>query len=569
MVDATIKRRLAAILAADVAGYSRLMQGDEAATVAALDAARLVFRDKIDGESGRVVDVAGDSVLAVFETVTGAVTAALAVQKAFAVADADIAEERRMRFRIGVHLGDVMEKPDGSIYGDGVNLAARLEGLSAPGGVCISAAVSEQIGGKLDETFDDIGEHSVKNVAKPVHAFAWGQGPSAAPPSAAAPTSSVERKPTVAIGEFGVTGGDSAEALAAGVLDAVKAVLSNQTGLTMVSRDADADYLASGRIQTRNDRYRATLHLAVANGGETFASERFDGDLDDPFQAEDDLASLLYNAIRFGIYDRVAGMATQRDDGELGTEALLAKAAKLLFQDQVLEFERAGHILDSIVAKEPENFMALAMKAATHLTESIAGYRALSSDDRAAAFSAAREAVHLNANSDFAHFVLSWVHLHCQADFVASRREAERSLEINPYYTLAKMTLGETLICGGDVDDGTGLCMEAAKALSRGAGNHRPMRIAALGELVRGNYQAAIDWAVRCDQRQADVARTLLILAAAAGLGDETETAKRTAERMMARHPEFRIRDFGNWPFRDPEPAARLIEGMRRAGLPE
>ena len=568
MVEAVIKRRLAAILAADVAGYTRLMQVDEAATVAALDAARLIFREQIEAEGGRVVDMAGDSVLAVFETVTGAVSTALAAQKAFAATEVDLPEDRRMRFRIGVHLGDVMEKPDGSIYGDGVNLAARLEGLSAPGGVCISAAVSEQISGKLDETFDDIGEHSVKNFAKPVHAFAWGQGPSAATPTAASPTR-VELKPTVAIGEFGVTGGDSAESLAAGVLDAVKAALSNQTGLTMVSEGTGADYLASGRIQALNDRYRATLHLAVANGGETFASERFDGDLDDPFQAEDDLASLLYNAIRFGIYDRVAGMATQRDDAELETEALLAKAAKLLFQDQVPNFERAGHILTSIVATEPENFMALSMKAATHITETIAGYRALSPDDRAAALNAAREAVRLNSSSDFAHYVLSIVHLHCQADYVAARREADRSLEINPYYTLAKMALGEALICNGEVDDGTALCMQTAKALSRGAGNHRPMRFVALGEFVRGNYKAAIDWAVRSDQRQADVARTLLILAAAAGLGDEPETARRTAERMLARHPEFRIRDFGNWPFRNPEPGERLIEGLRLAGLPE
>jgi len=133
-----LKQRLAAILAADVAGYSRLMAADERATVAALDAARKVFRSYIESGQGRVIDMAGDSVLAVFETASGAVSAALAVQEKLKDLIADTPEDRRMRFRIGVHLGDVIEKADGTIYGDGVNIAARLEGLADPGGIAVS-----------------------------------------------------------------------------------------------------------------------------------------------------------------------------------------------------------------------------------------------------------------------------------------------------------------------------------------------------------------------------------------------------------------------------------------------
>lgn len=165
------RQRLAAILAADAAGYSRLMSGDEAGTLAALDGARAVFRSQIELHDGRVIDMAGDSVLAVFETATGAVSAALAVQEHLESLVAGVPADRRMRFRIGVHLGDVIEKPDGTVYGEGVNIAARLEGLALPGGVTISDAVHGAVRHRVAATFEDLGEQQVKNIVDPVRAF--------------------------------------------------------------------------------------------------------------------------------------------------------------------------------------------------------------------------------------------------------------------------------------------------------------------------------------------------------------------------------------------------------------
>ncbi|MEO6745929.1 MAG: adenylate/guanylate cyclase domain-containing protein [Caldimonas sp.] len=172
MSDTEIKQRLAAILAADVAGYSRLMSLDERATVAALDAARRVFRSHVESSQGRVIDMAGDSVLAVFEMAFGAVSAALAVQAELGTASSDVPDASRMRFRIGVHLGDVMEKADGTVYGDGVNIAARLEGLAEPGGVTVSESIRTAVKGKVSAEFEDQGEQQVKNIADPVRAYA-------------------------------------------------------------------------------------------------------------------------------------------------------------------------------------------------------------------------------------------------------------------------------------------------------------------------------------------------------------------------------------------------------------
>jgi adenylate cyclase len=169
--ETDIRQRLAAILAADAAGYSRLMADDERATVAALDAARGVFSAEIESHQGRVIDMAGDSVLAVFPTATGALQAALAVQRTLAAQSATVSAERRMAFRVGVHLGDVMEKADGSIYGDGVNIAARLQGLAEPGGVTVSDAVQCALRQGIEASFQDIGEQQVKNIARPVRAY--------------------------------------------------------------------------------------------------------------------------------------------------------------------------------------------------------------------------------------------------------------------------------------------------------------------------------------------------------------------------------------------------------------
>lgn len=171
MTDQDVKLKLAAILAADVAGYSRLMGDDERATVATLDDYRAVFRHHIDAHGGRVVDMAGDSVLSVFENAIGAAQAAIDIQADLATRNQSLPGHRAMHFRIGINLGDMIEKADGTVYGDGVNVAARLEALAQPGGVNISGSVHDSVRSKLDRSFDDLGEHSVKNIADPVRAY--------------------------------------------------------------------------------------------------------------------------------------------------------------------------------------------------------------------------------------------------------------------------------------------------------------------------------------------------------------------------------------------------------------
>ena len=167
MVDAGARHRLLAILAADAVGYSRLMARDETAALTALDAAREVFRSQTTFNQSRIVDTAGDSVLAVFETATGAVTAALAIQAEINASAGTFPDDRQMRFRIGVHLGDVIEKTDGTVYGDGVNIAARLQGLAEPGGVTVSESIQVAVRGRIAATFVDIGQQQSRTSRSP------------------------------------------------------------------------------------------------------------------------------------------------------------------------------------------------------------------------------------------------------------------------------------------------------------------------------------------------------------------------------------------------------------------
>src|SRR6187399_547823 len=249
MDEAGFSHRLTAILAADAAGYSRLMAGDGSTTVRALDAARAVFRSQTESRHGRIVDMAGDSVLAVFETVTGAVAAALAVQEVLAKHSAGAPEDRRLLFRIGIHMGDLIEKADGTVYGDGVNIAARLQALAEPGGVVISDAVRGAVRGRVAARFDDQGEQVVKNISEQVRAFAVhaeGSAPAAATqprPAVGQLDLSLPDKPSIAVLPFiNMSGDPEQEYITDGITEDIITELSRFHTLFVIARNSSFSY---------------------------------------------------------------------------------------------------------------------------------------------------------------------------------------------------------------------------------------------------------------------------------------------------------------------------------------
>jgi len=315
MSAARHRQRLAAILAADAAGYSRLMSADEHATLAALDAARAVFRTQIESNQGRVIDTAGDSVLAVFETATGAVSAALAIQRALHDAAKDVAEDRRLRFRIGVHLGDVIEKADGTIYGDGVNIAARLQALAEPGGISVSDAVRGSVKSRAGAVFESQGEHAVKNIAEPLRVYRVKlatNGEAKPAPLASEIRLELPDMPSIAVLPFNNMSGDpEQEHFADGLVEDIITTLSKLSGLSVIARNSSfvykdkavdvrqaakelgVRYVLEGSVRKAGDRIRITAQLIDAASGAHVWAERYDRKLDDIFAIQDEITLIL------------------------------------------------------------------------------------------------------------------------------------------------------------------------------------------------------------------------------------------------------------------------------------
>ena len=238
--SADLKQRLLAILAADAVGYSRLMAGDDRGTVAALDAARAVFRSRIEAGHGRVIDMAGDSVLAVFETAAGAVTAAIAVQQQLGASTGGVPQDRRMLFRIGIHMGDVIEKADGTVYGDGVNIASRLCAVAEAGGIVVSDAVYGAVRDRIVASFVDQGEQPMKNIAHLVHAFQLKPAEPAPPPARSnSPALRLPDRPSLAVLPFTNMSGDpEQEYFADGITEDIITDCSKISGLFVIARNS-------------------------------------------------------------------------------------------------------------------------------------------------------------------------------------------------------------------------------------------------------------------------------------------------------------------------------------------
>lgn len=324
--DPGLQQRLAAILAADAVGYSRLMSDDERGALAALDAAREVFRVNVAAHQGRVVDTAGDSVLAVFPTAAGAVAAALAVQSDLATSMRDLPETRRLRFRIGVHLGDVIEKADGTVYGDGVNVAARLQAGALPGGITVSESIRSAVRGKVGATFEDLGEHLVKNIAEPIHSWhvhtaakalvavpASTAGPAAAadapagtPSSASAAEPALPDRPSIAVLPFTNLSGDAEQDyFADGMVEdiitelsrfQVVFVIARNTTFTYKGRSIDVrrvaaelrvQFVLEGSVRRAGDRVRVSAQLIDGETGRHVWAERYDDVLCDVFDLQE------------------------------------------------------------------------------------------------------------------------------------------------------------------------------------------------------------------------------------------------------------------------------------------
>jgi adenylate cyclase len=316
---ASYNRRLAAILAADIAGYSRLMGEDEPATVRALKGHQAAILPLVGQHGGRVIDTAGDGILAEFASVIGATECAVAIQSAMARRNQDVPEHRQMWFRIGINLGDVIHD-ETRIYGDGINVAARLEGLAEAGGVLVSQAVHDQVRDRLHLEFDDLGERELKNIARPVRVYRMAPSSHAPRAPAAVATSepplALPDKPSVAVLPFvNMSSDPEQEFLADGVAEDVITALSHYPSLFVIARNSSftykgraveirrvgrelgVRYVLEGGLRKAGHRIRVTAQLIEAETGNHVWAERYDRDLEDIFTLQDELTEAIVGAV--------------------------------------------------------------------------------------------------------------------------------------------------------------------------------------------------------------------------------------------------------------------------------
>ena len=310
-----VPRRLAAILAADIAGYSALMGADEADTVRNLKEHQAVVLPMIKEHGGRVIDTAGDGILAEFGSVVNAAECAVAIQQTMAERNADVEEARRMRFRIGINQGDVVFD-DSRVYGDGVNVAARLESLAEPGGICISRKVYEDISGKMQLAFVDLGEQQLKNIAQPVRVYRVSGEQLAAARATAKPALALPDKPSIAVLPFTNMSGDpEQEYFADGMVEDIITGLSRFRWLFVIARNSSftykgravdvkqvgrelgVRYLLEGSVRKSANRIRIAGQLIDASSGTHLWADRFEGAIEDVFELQDQVTASVVGAI--------------------------------------------------------------------------------------------------------------------------------------------------------------------------------------------------------------------------------------------------------------------------------
>lgn len=590
MSGETLRKRLAAILAADAAGYSRLMATDERGAVAALDAARGVFRAQVVANQGRVIDTAGDSVLAVFETASGAVAAALAIQQSLAAASSDVSENRRMHFRIGIHLGEIMEKTDGTVYGDGVIIAARLEGLTDPGGVTISESMRSAVKGKVNADFEDLGNQTVKNIADPVHVYRLKPAdPGDARGGRTVGHVDVSRpdKPSIAVLPFSNMSGDSEqEYFADGMTEDIITGLSRFRSLSVVARSSTfayksksvdvrelaralgVRYVLEGSVRRSGNRIRITGQLVDGATGNHLWVERFDRELQDMFAVQDEVTEMIVAAIAPEIDDVERERAQRKPPGDLAAWERYQRALAAYYSSTEAGLRSAIEQFDEVNEVDPTFAPAFAMAAGArwrYVMHFAPEYRdAYLKQARDKAYKAIsldpRDPIGLR-NAGRVHSLLG------QHEIALSK--IKEAIALNPNDAMSHYVLGAILCSAGRANDALphidhAMRLSPHDIFLTGMLTHRAFVLFALER-----YKEAFEWAQRARLSPNPRPMTFALLTAVLIKLGQPDDAKAVLDELMIRVPQMSCAKIQENSFGGADVMERMGDAMREAGLPE
>ncbi len=590
MSSSDLRQRLAAILAADAAGYSRLMSLDERATVAALDAARAVFRSQIEANQGRVIDMAGDSVLALFETASGAVAAALSIQAEVNAAADSASEDRRMRFRIGIHLGDVIEKVDGTIYGDGVNIAARLEGLAEPGGITVSESIRTAVKGKVSAGFEDLGEQQVKNIADPVRVYAI-KTPSTALAAAAgidmsAPVAGFGGRPAIAVLAFDNLSGDTeqeyfADGLAEDILTRLAMwrwvpVIARNSSFTYKGRAVDvkavgralgARYVLEGSVRKAGNRLRVTAQLIDASSGHHIWAEKYDRVLEDLFAIQDELTDGIVGALEAALGRAETERALRKTPGKLDAWDTCMRGwwhtQRLTRED----FATAVPMFLHAMQLDPGMALPHVGVASVRMFEGFFLWNANPREAFVEAMASARAALAIDPLDSMSHTILGAV-----LAFAGKHDDAlamlRKGIEINPSNALGHAAAFIVHLYRGEPELGMRAVETAIRISPNDTLLHMWLASLSACHYLARNYEKAAEVARLAVQRGPSYPIGWRGLANALGQLGRLDEAREALERFLALMPGYATVQAARASngFRDEAVFQHYIEGLRKAG---
>ncbi len=588
MAEERIQRRLAAILAADVVGYSRLMGEDEAGTLAALKAHRVALIDpKIAEHQGRIVKTTGDGMLVEFPSVVEAVQCAVEVQRGMAERNADVPDGRKMLLRIGINLGDVIVEGD-DIYGDGVNVAARLEGLAEPGGICIRRTVRNQVRDKLPLVFEDMGEVEVKNIARPIRVFRvllepttprGGETTAATKSELALPD-----KPSIAVLPFvNMSGDPEHEYFADGITEDIITALSRlrwffviarnssfaykgkAVDVKQVGRELGVRYILEGSVRRAGTRIRITAQLVDTLSGAHHWAQTFDRELTDIFELQDDITQSVTSAIEPKLVAAEGIRSERRSPDDLDAWDLVTRALTHYSRMTTAESETAIKMLRMAVDRYPDygpahSLLAFALLVAGHVGWTPEG------DDYEYAADLARRAAELDNEDPWAHLALGYLAFtKRQTDEAVG--EYERALDLNPNFATAYGYLGWALVFDGQSDEAIGY-FERALRMSP----HDPLKAFFYSGTCTAHYYArryddAVEWGRKTVRERPGLTAAYRIYCASLAQAGEEEEMGRMVERLRQMQPNISIAWCEAYVPYTPRAMPHFIDGMRKAGI--
>jgi TolB-like protein/class 3 adenylate cyclase/tetratricopeptide (TPR) repeat protein len=577
-------RRLAAILAADVAGYSRLMGADEEGTLEALKAIRRELSDpKVKEHRGRIVNTTGDGLLIEFSSVVDAVRCAVEVQHAMAERNVDVPPDRRIELRMGINLGDII-KDGRDIFGDGVNVAARLEALAEPGGICVSRVVRDQVRDKLAFSFEDMGEQQVKNIARPVHVYRV----LIDKPASAKALLPLPDKPSIAVLPFqNMTGDAEQDYFVDGVVEEIITAISRLPWLFVIARNSSftykgravdvkqvarelgVRYVLEGSVRKGGNKVRITGQLIDAASGAHIWADRFDGALDDIFELQDQVASGVVGAIEPKLRSAEIERAIRKPTENLGAYDLYLRALAQFWKWTPDGWSEAVDLLRRALDIDPSYATAAGLFAWCRVVEQTR--RLVSAQERDEASRFARLAVEKGNEDPDALWMGGWGMLMLAGEHAAGMSAMERSLALNPNSALASCFFGWAQSYRHQSQRAIE-ALERARRLSP----LDPQPWVFYGGLAHAHFAAgrwgeAIEWADRALHAQPRMTAVVGVKAAACSHLGRAEEARAYVSRYLELRPGSTIGNVGGYVRTavSPEFRAAYTDGLRKAGMPE